>query len=485
MVPPATMGAFVALAADREHILFLTGHLAEPRLRSVLAAMAPPFTYAVRNIGVKVAALMTPQIIERRLVDTEGATRILLPGRFKGDLAALSASWGVPFELGPEDLKDLPQFFGRKAKAGPLERPGSRIFAEIVEAATLPVEAILARARHLRVEGADVIDLGCLPGTPFPMLEDAVRALVAEGGTVSIDSGDPAELARGAAAGASFLLSLTENTLDLAFDTEAVPVLIPAEPGDMASLYRACERLDRAGKPYLADAILDPINFGFVESLARYRELRQHLPTAQILMGVGNLTELTDADTPGVTALLMAACVELRIDNVLVVQVSPHCRRAVREADRGWRMLHTAARDGSLPQGYDASLLSLRDRRPFPNSPAEIAESAAQVTDPNFRIEVAADGIHVYNRAGHHVAQDPFDLFPELGVEGDGGHAFYLGVELARAQIALQLGKRYAQDAELRWGCAVDPPAEESVHLKAVGTTRIDRREGKGRAGRS
>ena len=91
-----------------------------------------------------------------------------------------------------------------------------------------------------------------------------------------------------------------------------------------------------------------------------------------------------------------------------------------------------------------------------PTAPAEIAEQAAQVTDPNFRIQVAADGIHVYNRDGHHVAADPFALFQKLGVEADGAHAFYLGVELARAQIAFQLGKRYAQDEALRWGCAVD-----------------------------
>ena len=32
----------------------------------------------------------------------------------------------------------------------------------------------------LRANGADVIDLGCLPGTPFPQLEEAVQALVAD-----------------------------------------------------------------------------------------------------------------------------------------------------------------------------------------------------------------------------------------------------------------------------------------------------------------
>ena len=39
-----------------------------------------------------------------------------------------------------------------------------------------------------------------------------------------------------------------------------------------------------------------------------------------------------------------------------------------------------------------------------------------------------------------------------MGVDDDASHAFYLGVEIARAQIAYQLGKRYVQDEELNWG---------------------------------
>ena len=53
--------------------------------------MAPtPFTWEARNLGVKVAALMTPDIIRRRLGPLGETTRILLPGRCKGDLAALA-----------------------------------------------------------------------------------------------------------------------------------------------------------------------------------------------------------------------------------------------------------------------------------------------------------------------------------------------------------------------------------------------------------
>jgi dihydropteroate synthase-like protein len=382
----------------------------------------------------------------------------------------------VPFERGPEELKDLPEHFGREAKHGDLSRHDGRIFAEIVEAPLVDVPTILARARHLRHEGADVIDLGGLPGTDFPHLEESVQALRAEGFAVSVDSGDPAELRRGAAAGAGYLLSLSEATLAIAEETDAVPVLIPARHGDLDSLVRAAEALDRAGRPYMADPILDPIHMGFTESLVRYHEFRRRMPEAEMLMGVGNLTELTDADTPGISMLLLAACSELFIRNVLVVQVSPHCRKAVAEADRARRILFAARADGSLPQGYDSGLLSLRDHRPFPTTPAEIAAAAALVRDPNYRIEAAEDGLHVYNRDGHHLGVDPFELFPKLGVEADGAHAFYLGVELARAQIAFQLGKRYTQDNELRWGVAVERPADDKTHFNTAGPTLEARR---------
>ena len=454
------------------HLLFLTGRLAEPRLRRVLEGLGEtPFAWDVRQIGVKVAALMTPEIVKRRLGPVEGVGKVVLPGRFKGDLDELARHFGVPFERGPDELKDLPRHLGRADKPVDLSRHDCRIFAEIVEAPALTVDEILARAAELRAQGADVIDLGGLPGTAFPQLEEAIRALIEAGYVVSVDSGDPEELRRGALAGASFLLSLTEETLDIAFETDAVPVLIPAVHGDLDSLVRACARLEREGKPYLADPILDPIHMGFTESLCRYRDFRRHMPEAEMLMGVGNLTELTDADTTGITMTLLASCSELRIRNVLVVQVSPHCRRAVKEADMARRILLAAREEGTPPQWIDPALLCLRDRRPFPDTPAEIADQATQVTDPNFRIQVAADGIHVYNRDGHHIAADPFALFTRLGVESDGAHAFYLGVELARAQIAFQLGKRYAQDEALRWGCAVDVDAEDSTHLKAAGAT--------------
>ncbi len=455
-----------------ERILFLTGHLARPRLEKVLASLeGAEFEWSIFDVGVKVAALMTEAIISRRLPRPVKAERVLVPGRCRADLDRLSAEFGVRFERGPEELKDLPAYFGKGGRGLDLSRHDMRIFAEIVDASALSVDAILARALAMRAAGADVIDLGCLPDTPFPHLADAVRALKAAGLEVSVDSAASEELRRAAEAGAGFLLSLTEHTLDIARDTGATPVLIPASHGDVASLLRAAEAADKRGIAAILDPILDPIHFGFMASLQRYAEVRRALPQAEILMGTGNLTELTDADSGGVTAMLLGICSELRIRNILVVQVSPHTRRTIQEHDAARRMMFASREDGSVPQDYGAALVQVHDRSPFPNTPKEIAELAAQVKDANFRIETAEDGIHVYSRAGHHVAQDAFSLFPKLGLGNDSPHAFYLGAELMKAEIAWRLGKRYVQDEPLDWGCAVDRTAEDLTRLREAGHT--------------
>ena len=285
-----------------EHILFLTGHLAKPALDRVLAGLdstegEQAFTWATHDLGVQVAALMTADMIRRRLPAPVNAQRIVVPGRCRGDVDALAQHYGVPVQRGPEELKDLPQYFKRQAQAVDLSNFDVAIFAEIVDAPRLSVAAIVTRAHELARDGANVIDLGCLPATPFEHLEDAVHALKAEGFAVSVDSQSTDELLRGGRAGADYLLSLSIDTLWVADEVASVPVLIPREPTDVDSLEQAIAAMQSRGKPFLADPILDPIPFGFTASLVRYHALRQRHPDVRIMMGVGNLTELTEADT--------------------------------------------------------------------------------------------------------------------------------------------------------------------------------------------
>ena len=227
-------------------------------------------------------------------------------------------------------------------------------------------------------KGANVIDLGCLPDTPFPHLEETVKALKDKGYQVSVDSADPDELLRGGKAGADFLLSLNEDTLDIADQVASTPVLIPKDHGDLASLYRAMDALDAKGKKYLVDPVLDPINFGFMDSLERYAQVRRERPDAEMLMGTGNLTELTDADSTGITAMLLGIASELHIKNVLVVQVSPHTRRTIEEHDLARRIMYASRAEHELPKDYADGLLALHARRPFPHTPEEIARGRAR-----------------------------------------------------------------------------------------------------------
>lgn len=456
--------------ADR--IAFLTGHLARARLDKTLRQLGQtPFSWTVVDIGVKVAALMTEEIVRRRLVLPEGTDRVVMPGRYRGDLDGLAGHFGVPFLRGPDEIADLPAFLGRKGRPPDLSQHDLRIFAEIVDAPALPVEALLARARHLADAGADVIDIGCLPETPFPHLGDAVRQLKSEGFRVSVDSASLDELRLGAEAGADFLLSLNEHTLPVAFEYGATPVLIPAIPGDLDALGRAIDRAKVAGIPFIADPVLDPIHFGFAASLCRFIDARRRWPDVELLMGTGNLTELTDADSSGVTAVLLGLCSELSIRNALVVNVSPHTVRTVEEHDLARRMLFAARRDDALPKGYDAGLLQIHDEKPFVASVADIDALAATVRDANFRIMTAEDGIHVFNGKVHAVATSAFDLFSSLDVEADGAHAFYLGAELMKAEMAWRLGKRYVQDEPLSWGVAAPAPEADVTRLKHAGPT--------------
>ncbi|MGF1642325.1 MAG: DUF6513 domain-containing protein [Thiotrichales bacterium] len=456
----------------QEHVLFVTGKLAEKSLRRVLESIRPtPFTWEVRQLGVSVAALMTTEMIGRRLDALAGVDRLIIPGRCRGDIAALSMQIGIPTERGPEELKDLPAYFGKAGRPIDLSRFDIRIFAEIVDAPEREVDAIVSRAEYYRRNGADVIDLGCLPSTPFPHLELAVHALKERGFQVSVDSLRTDDLLRGARAGADYLLSLNEDTLWVAAEVDATPILIPRAPGDLNSLFRAIEACVSNNRACLADPVLDPIHAGFTASLLRYHAVRERYPEVEILMGIGNLTELTHADSAGVNTVMLGIMSELGIRNLLTTEVSPHCRCAIREADLARRIVYAARAEESPPRHIDDGLMALHERKPFPFSPQEIDELAAAVKDRNYRIHASDQGIHLFNRDGIHLGDDPYALYPSIDVAGDVGHAFYLGVELARAQIAVQLGKRYTQDEPLSWGCAVERAAEDITQLKPLGPT--------------
>ena len=130
-----------------EKILFLTGKLAERQLRRILSSMKPEFSYQINQIGVNVAALMSENIIMRRLNKEQVADRIIIPGKFRGDIKKLSRYFNIPVERGPDDISHLPDYFGIKRPDEKLDKYDCDIFAEIVDAADMSTRKILQVAR--------------------------------------------------------------------------------------------------------------------------------------------------------------------------------------------------------------------------------------------------------------------------------------------------------------------------------------------------
>lgn len=453
-----------------ERILFVTGRLAEEPLRRVVSELAAKsvFEGEVAVTGISVAALTHVEWLARKLEITGEFDRVILPGWCQGEVERLAEQFGIPFEKGPKDLFDLPEWFGEATKPpADLSRYDIEVLAEINHAPRMSDAEIIAMARHFQSSGADLIDLGCIPGESWPRAGEVTRILIDLGFRVSIDSFDRSEVESAVAAGAELVLSCNQSNVEWASRLDVELVAIPEAPFSADHLEATVQQLDATGARFRIDPILEPIGFGFADSLARYFEARRRWPDVEIMMGIGNLTELTEVDSAGVNFTLAGICQELGIRSVLTTEVINWARSSVREFDLARRQTFHAVNQRALPKHIDSSLVALRDATVRELGEETLIELASQLKDPNYRIFAERGELHVMNRDGYWRGTDPFELFRRVRAGAakplSEGHAYYLGYEIHKATTALRLGKNYIQDEELLWG-HLGPDESEGGH---------------------
>lgn len=451
-----------------QKIHFVTGRLAESALRSELESLGPKvgFQYSIQVLPITVAALMTPKWIAKKLVVPEGTNQVIIPGYCHGELTPITENCPVPVIVGPKDLRNLAEYFGQAPDRSSYGEHDIQIIAEINHAPRQSLKSTIHQAQRLVESGADIIDVGCDPGSTWAQLGDCISQLRALDIRCSVDSFNATEVKAATENGAELVLSVNSSNREYCIDWGAEVVVVPDLPSDWQSMDETIEFLDSKNVPFRIDPILEPIGFGFAASLERYMQARRRWPHCEILMGIGNLTELTDVDSAGINVILLAICQELGIRSVLTTQVINWARSSVAECDIARKLVHFSLNEKVPPKRVTGELVSLRDPKLNQYGIETLEKLAKEIKDNNYRIFTEEEKLFLLGSGQLFSSKDPFDLFDALADTDpsnlDASHAFYLGYELSKALTAMTLGKQYTQDQALNWGHLTRP--EEDRH---------------------
>jgi len=358
------------------------------------------------------------------------------------------------------------------------------VLAEIVNAPSLDAETLRRWARYYVESGADIIDVGMTAGGGAPLeAAKAVRTLKRSiKRPISIDSHDVEEIEAAVEAGADLILSVdAENMSAVSKFASSVPVVVTPTSRGGAQPTGAAERVELLEKniaqakslgftKIIGDLVLNPpLLPSLLGSLRAYSQFAERNPDVPLLMGVGNVTEMVDADSVGVNFLLATLGFELGAALLFTTEASDKTRGSVRELSTALQMLLLARRRESPPKdlGVDLLLLKEKRRREMPAGERRpdvksirAKEAARFVYDPKGCFKITLDRkrgeivLYHYPRGSTKPqlairGRRPQELYStaiEGGLLSSLSHAAYLGAELEKASVALSSGRSYVQD---------------------------------------
>ncbi len=472
-------------------ILVVTGRLAQDLVMDSARGTD------VLVLDLDIAAFITPEILVSSA--PKGYDLILVPGAITADFTKAEKALDTKIRLGPKHAADLgfvlahldeielshtvpacvlfEERLKREAKSAlqQLESEATqnlmiknvkiggssrmKVLAEIVDATRLDHDDLVRKICYYEDQGADMIDLGLpLDAEPNGVAEAIKTARGATDLPISVDAVRPDLILAGALAGADLILSLNGENLPRVGDAIAkagtIAVVIPG-PGQI-SLEENLLAAQALGIKTIADPVLSPPLQGLAASLQSYIKFKRDHPDVPLFFGAGNVTELMDADSQGVNALLTALGAEMGASILFTPEYSQKAKGSVSELKTAADMMQLASWRKAPPKDLGIDLLILKEKRrrfeeAIPDDFVEASGSHKYEPDPmgSFRIFIA-EGLIVAEHARVRIvgtnSRDILNNIIDRKLISRLDHAGYLGRELEKAEIALALGRGFVQD---------------------------------------
>ncbi len=383
-------------------------------------------------------------------------------------------------ELGEGDIK-----IG-KLKVG--DRFPMRVLGEIVHTPWLKEKELEEKIIYYLESGADMIDLGMVSNeNNADKIKEMLKiARDLTDNPISVDTLNTKELITAINLGADMILSVDAGNMDELIpylkDSDTAVVVLPTNyktnhvpetiEGKIKSLEENIKKLIDAGiEKIVADPILEPINnagCNFIESVIACREFKKK-NKIPLFFGVGNVTELFDADSNGVNALLTAIASEINANILFTPEASAKCKFSIKELKIASKMMFLAKKRNSLPKDVGFNLINYKDKRfeeeiTFNNYKVPVIkakENERQILDEgSFKIEIDRKNKEIvviyFNKRREPTliirGKKPKEIYEtaiRLNLIKKLDHSAYFGRELAKAEIALRIGKKYSQDFDL------------------------------------
>ena len=399
-------------------ILAVTGLLAADAVKKSVGDLAD-----VLVLPIPVAALITPQKLISGYQNSEFSNQkydaVLVSGFSKLNFSKAGEAIGSPVYLGPKHAADLKsvlllgmfsktlpacEFIQTQKRAQAFEilkdheqketfafHIGSvsiggnsrmKVLAEVVAAESLTKDELTSQVHYLISEGADIIDLGFSLDADEQTVASVVSFVKSFcPAPISIDSGSFSQILSGIENGVDLVLSVDSDILNeyrqlpshkhltnSVFDRVAF-VVIPDlfEKGGLSKLESLEKNIAAARglgmKNLIADPILSPPGSDLFLSLRDYYDFHQKNPDMPVLFGIGNVTELIDADSVGMNALLSEIAAECGASLLFTPNASDKGRGSVRELKTASEMGLLSKIRETTPKDLGIDLLILKEKR--------------------------------------------------------------------------------------------------------------------------